>query len=130
MEVVQKLKNGLWFDAVEPAKLSPAMHYVSGSIAGAAATIGSYPFDLLRTIMASQGEPKVLHHSPLCFSQLLLCECSALCRPLWSKDFRHDLVIDFYGSQSGIALSQILSFAFCLCNCPEKKSLRNLPFHF
>ena len=31
----------------------------SGAFAGAAATVGSYPFDLLRTTLAAQGEPKV-----------------------------------------------------------------------
>lgn len=40
-------------------KLSPHLSYFSGALAGCAATIGSYPFDLLRTILASQGEPKV-----------------------------------------------------------------------
>ncbi|THU70231.1 hypothetical protein C4D60_Mb08t22830 [Musa balbisiana] len=40
-------------------KLSPYLPYLSGALAGCAATIGSYPFDLLRTILASQGEPKV-----------------------------------------------------------------------
>ncbi|XP_027903450.1 mitochondrial thiamine diphosphate carrier 1-like isoform X2 [Vigna unguiculata] len=39
--------------------LSPYLSYMSGAIAGSAATVGSYPFDLLRTILASQGEPKV-----------------------------------------------------------------------
>lgn len=39
--------------------LSPYLSFVSGALAGCAATIGSYPFDLLRTILASQGEPKV-----------------------------------------------------------------------
>ncbi|ONM34813.1 thiamine diphosphate carrier protein2 [Zea mays] len=39
--------------------LSPYLSYVSGALAGCAATIGSYPFDLLRTILASQGEPKI-----------------------------------------------------------------------
>ncbi|KAI4317606.1 hypothetical protein L6164_025464 [Bauhinia variegata] len=39
--------------------LSPYLSYVSGSLAGIAGTVGSYPFDLLRTILASQGEPKV-----------------------------------------------------------------------
>lgn len=33
--------------------------FVSGGIAGAAATLSSYPFDLLRTTLAAQGEPKV-----------------------------------------------------------------------
>ncbi|KAL2339046.1 hypothetical protein Fmac_013492 [Flemingia macrophylla] len=41
------------------ANLSPYLSYVSGALAGCAATVGSYPFDLLRTILASQGEPKV-----------------------------------------------------------------------
>ncbi|CAO2823975.1 unnamed protein product [Amaranthus hypochondriacus] len=40
-------------------QLSPYLSYISGAIAGCAATIGSYPFDLIRTILASQGEPKV-----------------------------------------------------------------------
>lgn len=35
------------------------MSYVSGALAGCAATLGSYPFDLIRTVLASQGEPKV-----------------------------------------------------------------------
>ncbi|XP_002516904.2 mitochondrial thiamine diphosphate carrier 2 isoform X1 [Ricinus communis] len=40
-------------------QLSPYLSYISGALAGCAATVGSYPFDLLRTILASQGEPKV-----------------------------------------------------------------------
>ncbi|KAF3563516.1 hypothetical protein DY000_02011149 [Brassica cretica] len=39
--------------------LSPYLSFISGALAGCAATLGSYPFDLLRTILASQGEPKV-----------------------------------------------------------------------
>ncbi|KAM7485102.1 hypothetical protein LguiA_001111 [Lonicera macranthoides] len=39
--------------------LSPYLSYISGALAGCAATVGSYPFDLIRTILASQGEPKV-----------------------------------------------------------------------
>ncbi|KAA8548919.1 hypothetical protein F0562_000603 [Nyssa sinensis] len=39
--------------------LSSHLSYISGALAGCAATIGTYPFDLLRTILASQGEPKV-----------------------------------------------------------------------
>ncbi len=31
----------------------------SGALAGAAGTVASYPFDLLRTTLAAQGEPKV-----------------------------------------------------------------------
>jgi solute carrier family 25 thiamine pyrophosphate transporter 19 len=33
--------------------------FVSGAVAGAAATMASYPFDLLRTTLAAQGEPPV-----------------------------------------------------------------------
>ncbi|KAK9139389.1 hypothetical protein Scep_009070 [Stephania cephalantha] len=43
----------------EHIKLSPYLSYISGAVAGCAATVGSYPFDLVRTILASQGEPKV-----------------------------------------------------------------------
>ncbi|KAG0497449.1 hypothetical protein HPP92_001893 [Vanilla planifolia] len=43
----------------EHLRLSPYLSYVSGALAGCAATIGSYPFDLLRTVLASQGEPKI-----------------------------------------------------------------------
>ncbi|KAL8105318.1 mitochondrial thiamine diphosphate carrier 2-like [Apium graveolens] len=39
--------------------LSPYLSYISGAAAGCAATVGSYPFDLVRTLLASQGEPKV-----------------------------------------------------------------------
>lgn len=46
-------------DAEAHKQLSPYLSYISGALAGCAATIGSYPFDLLRTILASQGEPKV-----------------------------------------------------------------------
>lgn len=47
------------FDAEDHIHLSPYLSYLSGALAGCAATVGSYPFDLLRTILASQGEPKV-----------------------------------------------------------------------
>lgn len=40
-------------------RLSPYLSYVSGALAGCVATVGTYPFDLLRTLLASQGEPKV-----------------------------------------------------------------------
>ncbi|RZC81035.1 hypothetical protein C5167_043604 [Papaver somniferum] len=45
--------------AEDHVHLRPHLSYVSGALAGCAATVGSYPFDLLRTILASQGEPKV-----------------------------------------------------------------------
>lgn len=38
-----------------------SLSFVSGAMAGAAATIASYPFDILRTTLAAQGEPKVYH---------------------------------------------------------------------
>ena len=54
------LVQGLLFVSAENhTNLSPYLSYVSGALAGCAATVGSYPFDLLRTILASQGEPKV-----------------------------------------------------------------------
>jgi hypothetical protein len=46
-------------DAEDHIHLSPYLSYISGALAGCTATVGSYPFDLLRTILASQGEPKV-----------------------------------------------------------------------
>ena len=36
-----------------------AVSFLSGAVAGAAGTVASYPFDLLRTTLAAQGEPKV-----------------------------------------------------------------------
>lgn len=33
--------------------------FIGGGVAGAGATLASYPFDLLRTVLAAQGEPKV-----------------------------------------------------------------------
>ncbi|KAF4355192.1 hypothetical protein F8388_012967 [Cannabis sativa] len=54
--VLHKLKT---FASEDHINLSPYLSYVSGALAGCAATVGSYPFDLLRTILASQGEPKV-----------------------------------------------------------------------
>lgn len=45
--------------AEDHIRLSPYLSYISGAVAGCAATVGSYPFDLVRTILASQGEPKV-----------------------------------------------------------------------
>ena len=38
---------------------APALSFVGGAFAGAAATVASYPFDLLRTTLAAQGEPRV-----------------------------------------------------------------------
>ncbi|KAG9134399.1 hypothetical protein Leryth_023784 [Lithospermum erythrorhizon] len=43
----------------------------SGAVAGCAATVGSYPFDLVRTILASQGEPKVYPNMRSAFAEIL-----------------------------------------------------------
>ncbi|CAJ2653893.1 mitochondrial thiamine diphosphate carrier 2-like isoform X2 [Trifolium pratense] len=51
--------------------LSPYLSYVSGAAAGCAATVGSYPFDLLRTILASQGEPKVYPNMRAAFMDII-----------------------------------------------------------
>ncbi|XVE65630.1 hypothetical protein DITRI_Ditri08aG0015600 [Diplodiscus trichospermus] len=48
------------YTAIQFTVLHKLKTFVSGSPkTGCAATVGSYPFDLLRTILASQGEPKV-----------------------------------------------------------------------
>lgn len=39
--------------------ISTLVSFASGAVAGAAGTLASYPFDLLRTTLAAQGEPKV-----------------------------------------------------------------------
>ena len=36
-----------------------AVSFSAGAVAGVAATVASYPFDVLRTTLAAQGEPKV-----------------------------------------------------------------------
>lgn len=51
--------------------LSPYLSYLSGALAGCAATVGSYPFDLLRTILASQGEPKVYPNMRAAFVDII-----------------------------------------------------------
>eukprot|EP00775_Hariotina_reticulata_P006741 gene6741-6961_t len=43
----------------EEGKTSTIVSFTSGALAGAAATVASYPFDLLRTTLAAQGQPKV-----------------------------------------------------------------------
>lgn len=51
------------------------LSFVSGAAAGAAASIASYPFDILRTTLAAQGEPKVVMW------------CMYMCLPRWTLDF-------------------------------------------
>lgn len=66
------------FSPEDHLQLSPYLSYLSGALAGCAATVGSYPFDLLRTILASQGEPKVCNIfmlSRLCNFHAWFCPC-------------------------------------------------------
>ncbi|KAJ6889934.1 hypothetical protein NC651_023643 [Populus alba x Populus x berolinensis] len=56
--MLQATKDIFREEGLPVVKLSPYLSYASGALAGCAATVGSYPFDLLRTILASQGEPK------------------------------------------------------------------------
>ncbi|KAG6428151.1 hypothetical protein SASPL_112400 [Salvia splendens] len=57
--------------AEDHINISPYLLYVSGALAGCAATVGSYPFDLIRTLLASQGEPKVYPNMRAAFSDIL-----------------------------------------------------------
>ena len=47
------------FGLQDSPRWQAAVPFVSGAVAGAAATVASYPFDLLRTTLAAQGEPPV-----------------------------------------------------------------------
>lgn len=74
-------------------KSSPVVSFTSGAVAGAAATVASYPFDLLRTTLAAQGEPKVRGISIQSRTLHSLMEgregCwSPLC-PVWSRAVLH-----------------------------------------
>ncbi|XP_024398038.1 mitochondrial thiamine diphosphate carrier 2 isoform X2 [Physcomitrium patens] len=57
--VVKSNADSLVAGSPQAARHKGLMSFLGGSLAGTAATIGSYPFDLLRTVLASQGEPKV-----------------------------------------------------------------------
>lgn len=46
-------------NGADKTRWAPAISFGGGAIAGAAATAASYPFDLLRTVLASQGSPPV-----------------------------------------------------------------------
>eukprot|EP00192_Tetraselmis_astigmatica_P010834 CAMPEP_0117693932 /NCGR_PEP_ID=MMETSP0804-20121206/27163_1 /TAXON_ID=1074897 /ORGANISM="Tetraselmis astigmatica, Strain CCMP880" /LENGTH=345 /DNA_ID=CAMNT_0005507557 /DNA_START=307 /DNA_END=1346 /DNA_ORIENTATION=+ len=46
-------------NGLQDSPWAPAVSFASGAFAGVAATVASYPFDLLRTTLAAQGEPKV-----------------------------------------------------------------------
>jgi solute carrier family 25 (mitochondrial thiamine pyrophosphate transporter), member 19 len=68
--------------------------YASGAVAGAAATVASYPFDLLRTTLAAQGEPKVL-----CSSSLPSSSCTVV--PLSEPIIMESLQV--YGNMTAAA---------------------------
>ena len=37
----------------------PPLAFVGGAVAGASATVCTYPFDVMRTVLAAQGSPRV-----------------------------------------------------------------------
>lgn len=57
--VLKQCKAYLHERGMHNTNLVRASSFVSGAVAGAAATLASYPFDLVRTILAAQGEPRV-----------------------------------------------------------------------
>lgn len=42
-------------------RVAPLVSFGSGALSGVAGTVASYPFDLLRTMLAAQGEPRVFN---------------------------------------------------------------------
>lgn len=61
-------------------RAAPLVSYASGAAAGMAATSVSYPFDLLRTTLAAQGEPKVgtAHRHDARSTEALSCMCGGV----------------------------------------------------
>ncbi|KAG6431197.1 hypothetical protein SASPL_109274 [Salvia splendens] len=70
--VLHKLKSFVLVHPKDHINISSYLSYVSGALAGCAATVGSYPFDLIRTLLASQGEPKVYPNMRAAFSDILI----------------------------------------------------------
>lgn len=60
---LQTVRNFTTSAHLESTAFGHLSSFGSGAVAGAAATAASYPFDLLRTTLAAQGEPKVPHCS-------------------------------------------------------------------
>ena len=56
---LQSVRNLAAATELERSGAGHLISFGSGAVAGAAATAASYPFDLLRTTLAAQGEPKV-----------------------------------------------------------------------
>ena len=57
--VLQQCKQLAQQNGWTSEKQKRLVSFGSGALAGTAATLASYPFDLLRTTLAAQGEPKV-----------------------------------------------------------------------
>lgn len=49
----------------------PPLAFVGGAVAGAAATVVTYPFDVMRTVLAAQGSPRVYNSLPEAFLGIL-----------------------------------------------------------
>ena len=49
----------------------PATHFVCGALGGCSATLVAQPFDVIRTRLVAQGEPKVLYSDNLCYLLLI-----------------------------------------------------------
>ena len=50
------------FPETDPEK--NALAFLGGAFAGATATVATYPFDVMRTVLAAQGSPRVYHSLP------------------------------------------------------------------
>jgi solute carrier family 25 (mitochondrial thiamine pyrophosphate transporter), member 19 len=57
--VLQQSKAFVRSRGLDQPKWASVASFISGATAGAAATLASYPFDLLRTVLASQGNPPI-----------------------------------------------------------------------
>lgn len=98
-DIVLSLSLSL-FNAGDHINISPYLSYVSGALAGCAATVGSYPFDLIRTLLASQGEPKVLcntlasndHFPQLCI--ILVNEDTVFRNQLWNTGLKSPVMFE------------------------------------
>lgn len=107
---------------------TPVVSFTSGAIAGAAATVASYPFDLLRTTLAAQGEPKVSLRNRLCVQSDLVAQSMSLCNRLYEqnkvviqgKNLHNRLpqavcVSGMFGGSRGIGAERV---SFVLAKCP------------
>ena len=57
--VLSQVKSWIRARGLDRTAWKSVSSFVGGSAAGAAATVASYPFDLLRTVLACQGSPPV-----------------------------------------------------------------------